>query len=160
MRSLLLILLMLSVSAFGKDDHTISKSQVLNLISEYKQAPISETGFSAVRKILNFAETSKDVLVEVSPENTPWLTHQNVSDSIKGLLLGAYVVGNIEPQLIMSKKKSNHCSGAIEVARVIKLIVLPDAAAEIKLVELLNNNSMKQHQCSDLPLGRTLNNAE
>lgn len=160
MRVLVALSLLFSSIVFANGNSSLSKTQVLNLISEYKQAPISETGYAAVKKIINFAENSKDVLVEVTPETTPWLTHDKVSDPIKGLLLGAYVVGNIEPQLMFNEKKPQHCSGANEVARVVKLIIRPNAAAEIRLIEQLNKASLNRYDCSKEKQNQALNSAE
>ncbi len=123
------------------------KSSALNAISLYQQAPISRQGFKIAGKIVEFAEQSKEVLVEVNAETTPWLTTERLPPTLKGAMLGAYVAGSIKPQLILEIKQTHHCDGAYEVKRILKLIDTSELSAEVRLALTLTQASLDRFAC-------------
>ncbi len=125
-------------------------AEVLLLIHEYRQQPLSPQGFQTAGKIVNFTEQSKDVLVELNPDNTPWLESPTISKSLVGLMLGAYVVGNIEPQLLEKIKKARHCAGTREVAKVLGELQSLTNTLEVRQAIQLNQMSQINGNCSTL----------
>ena len=123
------------------------KSSALNAISRYQQAPISRQGFQIAGKIVEFAEQSKEVLVEINAETTPWLMTERLPPTLKGAMLGAYVAGSIKPQLILEIKQTHHCDGAYEVKRILELIDRPELSAEVQLALTLTQASLDRFAC-------------
>ena len=56
----------------AEEPELLSHSQVLMLISDYRQDPLSPEGFKTAAQIVNFAEKSSAVVVELNPKNTHW----------------------------------------------------------------------------------------
>ena len=156
---LLITILLFANCAHANSDHSLTNPQVLALIADYRASPVSQQGLITTRRILDFAESSEDVLVEINSKTTPWLTNQQISDALKALLLGAYVVGNIEPQLLSEIKEANHCGGANEVSKLLKLLLMPNVQAEVELVHLLNENSKKVFKCLPVVVNQPLEKA-
>lgn len=123
------------------------KASVLDAISRYQNSPISRQGFQIAGKIVEFAEQSKDVLVEVNANTTPWLVTERLPPTLKGAMLGAYVAGSIKPQLILEVKKTHHCDGAYEVQRVLNLIDTEEMLAEVQIALTMTQASLDRFSC-------------
>lgn len=140
-----------SMFSFAERGPLSGKERVLQAIEDYQVQPISKRGFELAGQIIEFAEQSDKVLVEVNPDTTPWLLNNRLPDSLRGALLGAYVSGNIKPQLQLELKKAHHCEGALEVKRVLSLIVNAQLKQELELANQLNENSLANFNCVGKP---------
>jgi hypothetical protein len=136
-----------SSSIKAEEPELPSQTQVLLLIAEYRQDPLSPEGFKAASEIHKFAERSSAVIVELNSQNTPWLETPAIGKSLLSLLVGAYVVGNVEPQLIEKIKRTRHCAGAKEVETVLNKLQLINPTLEVSLAIQLNQKSQMDNNC-------------
>ena len=76
-----------------------SPDTILQLIGILERDPISERGIAARAVIVEFAEKSDTVLVEVSERAMPWILDKRVPEQARAVLTAAYVAGNVKSQL-------------------------------------------------------------
>ena len=99
-RALLLLACSLAcLSARAQDVTKYSPETILQLIGILDRDPISERAIAARAVIMEFADKSDTVLVEVSERAMPWILDQRVPEQARAVLTAAYVAGNVKSQL-------------------------------------------------------------
>ncbi len=96
----------------------ISKETVRSAIALFRQEPLSPRGHAAGEIVRSFAEKNDDVIVQVNPKVAPFLTNMKIPIEGRTLLLDAFVVGNVDSQLLHNEKKDDPYAGVSEVIQV------------------------------------------
>ncbi len=110
----ILILSCLFPASGQETDPLISNETALKVIEIFRQDPLSVKGKGAAALILRFTEESKDVVVQLSARNVPWLSTRMDTDA-KSRLLAAYLAGSVKSQLTKKNRKDDPLAGAEQV---------------------------------------------
>lgn len=133
MRSLLAVLILLLIyPAFAQADdykRTITAETALKAVQLFKSAPLGPDAEGALAVVLNFAEHSDLVTVQVSRKYLPW-QFEAVEQKINAKLLGAYISGNLEHQLNNNINKNSPLEGIRLVLHVYQLLLADGQMAE------------------------------
>jgi hypothetical protein len=113
----------------------ISKETVRSAIALFRQDPLSPRGRAAGEIIRSFAEKNDSVVVEVTSKLAPFLTNTRILQEDRTLLLDAFVVGNVDSQLLRNEKKDDPYAGVSEVIEVYRQMQKRDQALQIPEVE-------------------------
>lgn len=105
------------LSAWAQDVTKYAPDTILQLIGILERDPFSERGLAARAVILEFAEKSDTVLVEVSERAMPWLEDAQVPERAKLVLTAAYVAGNVKSQLERKVNANDSLAGWKQVFR-------------------------------------------
>jgi hypothetical protein len=109
-------------STWAQDVTKYSPETILQLIGILERDPISERGVAARSVILEFAEKSDTVLIEVSERAMPWVADQKVPEQARLVLTGAYVAGNLKSQLERKVNANDSMAGWKEVFRAYNIL--------------------------------------
>jgi len=99
-----------------------TQEAVSSAIAQVETNFISGTSVDAAKVILQFAEESEQVQVSIRPETVPWLKEKwglepDREQSIRSMLLAAYLAGNIKSQLAAGRPADDPYAGWIFVCR-------------------------------------------
>ncbi|MFO0863131.1 MAG: hypothetical protein U0744_00470 [Gemmataceae bacterium] len=121
----------------------VSVDEARKAIAGFLADPLKESAKDDAKKIVNFAMESPDVVVVMGEEETAWLKEKakNKQD-YGGLLLTAFIAGNIQTQLDLGEKRNDVYSGAIQVMRTYREIRKRDPEFRSLAVEGL----LKKHR--------------
>lgn len=105
-----------------------SKADVTKAIAVLEKSFLGAEAPAAAQTVLQFAENSKDVAIQLSPKTTPWLFGEakgnNADNETYGrMLMVAYLAGNIKAQLAAGKPVDTPLAGwqfALKSYQVIK----------------------------------------
>lgn len=105
-----------------------SKQDAIDAIAVLEKSILGPEAPEAAKTIVVFAQVSDDVMVNVGPDQLPWLSEDWGLDpdreaTLHSLLLAAFVAGDIKPQLRSSRAEDDTYSGwvfAIEAYRKIR----------------------------------------
>ena len=137
-RFLLLFLACATVHAVRAQDVTkYTPETILQLISILERDPIGERGVAARSVILEFAEKSDTVLIEVSERAMPWVADQRVPEQALLVLTGAYVAGNVKSQLERKVNANDSLAGWKEVFRAYDVLRKHSGGLRVPGVEKL-----------------------
>ncbi|WP_426370031.1 hypothetical protein [Pseudocolwellia sp. HL-MZ7] len=117
-------------------------------ISIYRESRTSDVGFAAMAALMEFAEQSDLVYLEISEENAPWISDNNIKEELRHIMLAAYVIGNVAKQIETRTKENNHCAGAIEVAMLIEQVKGLLSESQIKLAKASVEQSINIGACT------------
>jgi hypothetical protein len=95
-----------------------SKHEVLQAISVIEKNVSSPEATEAAKTIVIYAQVSEDVLVDIGPEQLPWLDEdwgmdKDREQGCKSLLLAAFVAGDVKSQIKNDKAEDDTYSGWI-----------------------------------------------
>lgn len=95
-----------------------SKHDVLQAISVMEKNVSSPEATEAAKTIVIYAQVSDDVLVDIGPEQLPWLDEdwgldKEREQGCKSLLLAAFVAGDVKSQIKNDKAEDDTYSGWI-----------------------------------------------
>jgi hypothetical protein len=122
-RFLLIVVVCAALSpAHAQDVTKYSPETILQLIGILVRDPISERGLAARAVILEFAEKSDTVLIEVSERAMPWAADDRVPQQARLVLTGAYVAGNVKSQLERKVNANDSMAGWKEVFRAYDIL--------------------------------------
>jgi hypothetical protein len=98
------------------------REEVSTAIAQIETNLVSEAAVDAAKVVLNFAEQSKNVEIRIAPETIPWLHEKwglepDREQSIRSMLLAAYIAGNTKSQLAAKKRADDPYAGWIFVCR-------------------------------------------
>jgi hypothetical protein len=104
---------------------TPSKDEALQAISVLERNVTSPEAALAAKTIVVYAQLSDDVMVDVGPEQLPWISEtwgldKERESALQSILVAAFVAGNVKPQIKNDKAEDNTYSGwlfAIETYR-------------------------------------------
>lgn len=112
----------------------ISKEVALKAIALLQREPASDRGRSAAALILKYADASPDVEVTIDPALMPWI-NQDPPPRYLDVLLGAYIAGNVRPQIETGVKKDNPLSGITQVIDTYRQLKKADISLFILSIE-------------------------
>jgi len=118
-----LILIACFLISFSSAPAAINRNEVLAAIQKIESDPVSVSAYEASSIIVKFTEESDAVTVNVSTKITPWIDEKwnmesSMQETISGMLLAAYIGGNIKNQLTTGKNTDDPYSGWLLVFRV------------------------------------------
>jgi hypothetical protein len=116
-RILIAALAFVALAGAGRAD-TPSKHEVLKAISVMEKNVSSPEATDAAKTIVIYAQESDDVLVDIGPEQLPWLDEdwgmaKDREQACKSLLLAAFVAGDVRSQIKNDKAEDDTYSGWI-----------------------------------------------
>lgn len=108
----------------GKIDWSkVPAEKVLGLIKRFEEDPLKAKTEGIAGLLLDFAEKSEDVLVEVNVAYLPNLARKGKQDDV---LLAAFVIGNIRPQIVGKTKQQDHALEGLKMLLVVYSRLLKD----------------------------------
>lgn len=119
--SVLLLGSSLPVQAEEPDWANLEPELVLKAIADFEADPGGTNSAGNLAVIVNFAEASSDVQIVLDEATLPWLVRKPETKG-ENILLGAFVAGNIRPQL--EKKVNQDCpvDGLLFLGRVYRAL--------------------------------------
>jgi hypothetical protein len=104
---------------------TPTKQDALRAISVLERNLLGPEAADAAKTVVVYAQVSDDVMVDIGPEQLPWLSEEWGLDkeretTLHSLLLAAFVAGDVKPQIKNDKAGDDTYSGwifAIETYR-------------------------------------------
>jgi hypothetical protein len=107
---------------------TPSKEDALRAISVLERSVTSPQAAAAAKTIVVYAQLSDDVMVDVGPEQLPWISEDWGMDkdrqaALQSILVAAFVAGNVKTQIKNEKAEDDTYSGwlfTIEAYRRLK----------------------------------------
>lgn len=131
---LLIFLFCLTGQLAHAEELEVNKDTAIKAIAVFKQDPLGEKARAAGSLVLNYANQSPDIAVTLSEKIVPWLT-QEPKPPYGDELFIAYLVGNIQSQILRHKGVDNPHAGILTVLDVYNQIKNRDANFFIKSIE-------------------------
>jgi hypothetical protein len=127
MRPALTALAMLILATCGLAA-TPSKEEALQAISVLEKNLLSPQATIAAKTVVVYAQLSDDVMVDIGPEQLPWISEdwgleKDREATLHSILVAAFVAGNVKPQIKNDKAEDDTYSGwlfTIETYRRLK----------------------------------------
>jgi len=135
-----------AVAAYAQNPG-VSTDDVRKAIASFLTDPLKESAKDDAKKIVSFATGSPDVMVIMGPEEMGWLKENpKAKKDYAGLLLTAFIAGNMQTQLELGEKRNEVYSGALQVMRTYREIRKKDPEFQSPAVEEL----FKKHRDGSL----------
>jgi hypothetical protein len=95
---------------------TPSRQDALQAISVLEKNLLSPQAAEAAKTVVVYAQLSDDVMVDIGPEQLPWISEdwgleKDREMAIHSMLVAAFVAGNVKPQLKNEKAEDDTYSG-------------------------------------------------
>jgi hypothetical protein len=95
---------------------TPTKQDALQAISVLEKSLLSPQAADAAKTVVVYAQLSDDVMVDIGPEQLPWLSEEwglekDRELAVHSMLVAAFVAGNVKPQLRNEKAEDDTYSG-------------------------------------------------
>jgi hypothetical protein len=95
---------------------TPSKQDALQAISVLERNLLSPEAAQAAKTVVVYAQLSDDVMVDIGPEQLPWISEdwgleKDREMAIHSMLVAAFVAGNVKPQIKNDKAEDDTYSG-------------------------------------------------
>jgi hypothetical protein len=95
---------------------TPSKDEALRAISVLERNVTSPEAALAAKTIVVYAQLSDEVMVDVGPEQLPWISEtwgldKERESALQSILVAAFVAGNVKPQIKNDKAEDDTYSG-------------------------------------------------
>ncbi len=108
---------------------TPSREEVTSAIAQLEDNFVKAASVDAAKVVVNFAEQSKEVQINISAKTVPWIKETwglepDQEQSIRSMLLAAYLAGNIKSQLAAGKSVDDPYAGWIFVCRAYRQFLL------------------------------------
>jgi hypothetical protein len=87
----------------------------LDAIMTFRVDPLSEDARQAAGVVMLFVDQSHDVLVKISPKTVPVMSNKSLQEKYRATLLAAFVVGNVDSQLLRRQKKDDSYAGVLQM---------------------------------------------
>lgn len=130
----------------------LNKETVRHEITVFRNDRLSPGGRVAAEVVRRFAEKSTDVILTITPKRAPYLSDMNISTEDRSLLLAAYVVGNVDLQLVRNEKKDDPYSGILEVIETYRQMQKKDPTLSLpeieNFIELEKRGELKKYVTS------------
>jgi hypothetical protein len=105
-----------------------SKQDALQAISVLEKNLLSPQAADAAKTVVVYAQMSDDVMVDIGPDQLPWIAEdwgleKDKEASLHSMLVAAFVAGNVKPQIKNEKAEDDTYSGwvfTIEAYRRLK----------------------------------------
>jgi len=145
---LIIVFLSVSYETNASEIQIDSVAKATKAISIYRESRVSESGIAAMSALMEFAEQSDLVYLEISVDKSPWVMNNNIKEELRNIMLAAYVIGNIAKQIKTKEKQNSHCAGASEVTMLIEQIKMSLTESQVKLAKASVAKSMSFGACT------------
>ncbi len=93
-----------------------SRHEILQAISVLEKDVSGPDAVEAARTIVNYAQESDDVMVDIGPDQVPWVNEkwglgQDKELACQSMLFAAFVAGNVRSQLRSARAENDSYSG-------------------------------------------------
>lgn len=130
----------------------ISKETVRSAIALFRQDPQSPRGRAAGEIVRSFAEKNDGVSVEVTSKLAPFLSNTKIPQEDRTLLLDAFIVGNVDSQILRNEKKDDPYAGVSEVIQTYRQMQKRDPTLNLpeieNFIELEKRGELKKYVVS------------
>jgi len=130
----------------------ITHEMVLNAIMTFRVDPLSEDARQAGGLVMEFTEQSHDVVVKIRQKTLPFLSNKSLPEKYKAILLAAFVVGNVDSQLLRHQKKDDSYAGMIQMIESYRQTQRKDPTLRIaeveKFIEMQSRGELKGYVSS------------
>jgi len=135
--------LMAAGTGLAQADKTVSKDAALKAIEVFQKDASNAEGVAAASTIMAFVRTSDTVRVSLSKAVVPWLKGGSEAPDAdtRGMLLTAYVAGNIHSQLISGKPGDDVYAGWQQVLATYAQLLEINPAAKVQEVDDLKKKN-------------------
>ena len=127
----------------------ITRQTVLDAIMTFRVDPLSENAREAGAVVLQFVDQSHDVLVKISSKTLPFLSNRSVPEKYRATLLAAFVVGNVDSQLLRHQKKDDSYAGLLQLIESYRQMQRKNPKLRIieveKFIEMQNRGELKAY---------------
>lgn len=83
----------------------VTPQMALEAITVFRIDPTSERGRAAGGVIIEYVKTSPEVLVNITKKALPFLSNEAIPLPVRSMLTAAFLVGNVDAQLLRGAKK-------------------------------------------------------
>lgn len=90
----------------------VPPEKILSLIKQFEDDPLKAKTDGIAGLVLDFGEKSQDVFVEVNLSLHPYLARKGKNDDV---LLAAFIIGNVRPQVVGKTKQKNHSLAGLKM---------------------------------------------
>jgi len=152
LRFSVMAILLFGVTECGlaESEPVITKQMALKAVTLFREAdPFSEDarGYAAI--LVRFVDKDHHVLVSINSKSVPFLSAKNLSEQERGILLGAFVAGNVDSQLLRGEKRNDPYAGDIQVIETYRQMQKKKPKLRIpeveKLIELKSKGQLKSY---------------
>ena len=131
---------------------TITHETVLYAIMTFRVDPLSEDARQAGAVVMRFVEQSHDVVVKISSKTLPFLSNKSLPEKYRATLLAAFVVGNVDSQLLRHQKKDDWYAGLLQLIESYHQMRWKNPKLRIseveKFIEMQNRGELKAYGSS------------
>jgi hypothetical protein len=131
---------------------TITHETVLYAIMTFRVDPLSEDARQAGAVVMRFVEQSHDVVVKISSKTLPFLSNKSLPEKYRATLLAAFVVGNVDSQLLRHQKKDDSYAGLLQLIESYHQMRWKNPKLRIseveKFIEMQNRGELKAYGSS------------
>jgi hypothetical protein len=131
---------------------TITHETVLNAIMTFRVDPLSEDARQAGAVVIRFVEQSHDVIVKISSKTLPFFSNKSLPEKYRATLLAAFVVGNVDSQLLRHQKKDDSYAGLLQLIESYRQMQWQNPSLRIseveKFIEMQNRGELKAYVSS------------
>ena len=125
-----------------------SKDEVIKAIAVLEKDFLGDAAAGAAQTVMQFAEQSKDVTLQVSAKTTPWVFGDTQAadadeDIYRQMLLVAYIAGNMQTQIASGKAVDNPLAGWKFVLKTYQIIQKANSKVKLAELETLKSQSNK-----------------
>jgi|SRR5689334_557215 hypothetical protein len=149
MKFVLLFALSVASASLAAPKQTITKEATFNAIVMFRADPLSDDGRRAGGLVMEFTEQSHDVVVTISQKILPFLSNKSLPEKYKATLLAAFVVGNVDSQLLRHQKKDDTYSGVLQMIESYRQMQRSNGRLHIaeveKLIEMQSRGELKTY---------------
>jgi len=146
----LLFIIIFSLCSTAQTE-TISKDTALKAIEIFENEPLSQDGEGAASIITTYASESEDINIVISDKIITWLGSNDKDPYYKyrGILLAAYLAGNVKSQIVQGVAQDDPYSGLDQVLKTYHQLQKQDMSFNIQEIEkikkLKKNKHLKEH---------------
>lgn len=131
---------------------TITHETVLYAIMTFRVDPLSEDARQAGAVVMRFVEQSHDVVVKISSKTLPFLSNKSLPEKCRATLLAAFVVGNVDSQLLRHQKRDDSYAGLLQLIESYRQMQWKNPRLRIseveKFIEMQNRGELKTYVSS------------
>jgi hypothetical protein len=131
---------------------TITHETVLYAIMTFRVDPLSEDARQAGAVVMRFVEQSHDVVVKISSKTLPFLSNKSLPEKYRATLLAAFVVGNVDSQLLRHQKRDDSYAGLLQLIESYRQMQWKNPRLRIseveKFIEMQNRGELKTYVSS------------
>ena len=128
---------------------SISRQTVLDAIMTFRVDPLSDDGRQAGAIVVLFTDQNHDVVVSLRQKTLPFLSNRSLPEKYRAALLAAFVVGNLDSQLLQHRKKDDSYAGLLQLIDSYRQMQRQNAklrVAEVeKFIELEKHGQLKAY---------------